>query len=120
MSAYVHVDLARGPLVSDGQVTLAGLFIAQAVVAALVAVWVLVRGDGPAWAAVGLVGVVSFAALILSVYVEVPAFGPFPTLYEPIWYADKVVAAVAAAGAAVVALAVLMTRGRIGVGRQRR
>lgn len=50
VSGWLHYDLASGPLVSDGQVTLAGLFIAQAVVAGLVALWVLVRSDRLSWA----------------------------------------------------------------------
>lgn len=104
VSGWLHYDLATGPLVSDGQVTLAGLFIAQAVVAGLVALWVLVRGDRLCWVAVLLVGVASLVALVLSVYVKIPSIGPFPALYEPLWYAEKVVAAVSAGAAAIVAL----------------
>ena len=108
VSAYVHVDIARGlPLFADGQITLMGLFIGQAVVAALVALWVLVRGDRLAWLAVAAVGLGSFAALVLSVYVQIPSIGPFPIIYEPLWYTDKVVAAVAAAAAALVAAVAL-------------
>ena len=111
VSAYLHVDLAQGPLVSAGQITLAGLFIAQAVVATIVALAVLVRPGRLTWAAVAVVGLASFAALVLSVYVQIPAVGPFPTLYEPIWYGEKVAAAGAAALAALVAL-VALARGR--------
>jgi len=108
VSAYLHVDIARGlPLFGDGQVTLMGLFMAQAVVAALVAVWVLVRGDRLAWLAAGVVGLGSLAALVLSVYVRIPSIGPLPVIYEPFWYTDKYVAAAAAAVAAVVAAVAL-------------
>ena len=112
VSAYLHVHLATGPKITDGEITLAGLFLAQAVVATLVAVWVLVLGDRLAWLAAAVVGVASLGALVLSVYVEIPSIGPFPTLYEPVWYADKVVAAVSAAVAAVVALLALALRSR--------
>ena len=113
VSAYLHFDLAEGPLTGDGKITLAGMFIGQAVVAALVAIWVLVRGDRIALLAGLLVGGASFLALILSVYVEIPSIGPFPTLYEPLWYTEKVIAAVAAGLATVVAaLAVLRLRPR--------
>ena len=44
-------------------------------------------------------------ALVLSTYVRLPSVGPFPVLYEPVWYADKVVAAVAAGVALLAALA---------------
>lgn len=107
VSGWLHYDLAAGPLVSDGQVTLAGLFIVQAVVAGLVALWVLVRGDRWSWVAVLVVGLASLVALVLSVYVRIPSIGPFPVLYEPLWYAEKVVAAVSAGAAAVVALVAL-------------
>ncbi len=107
VSSYLHVVLAQGPPVAGGQVTLAGLFLAQAAVAALVAVWVLVRPGRPAWLAVAVVGVASLLALVLSVYVKIPAVGPFPALYEPAWYADKVLAAVTAALAAASALVAL-------------
>lgn len=102
VSAYQHVVLAEGPAVSAGQITVAGLFLAQAAVATAVAAWVLLAGRRPAWLAVTLVGAGSLVALVLSVYVQIPAFGPFPVLYEPYWYPQKVAAAVPAAVAAVV------------------
>lgn len=111
VSAYLHVVLAQGPLTSGPTITVAGLFLAQAVVAGLVAVWVLVRGSRTAWAAALVVALASLAALVLSVYVQVPAIGPFPALYEPAWYPEKVVAAVSVALAAAVALLAL-ARGR--------
>jgi len=110
LSAYLHLDLARGPLAGGGQITLAGLFTAQAVVAVVVAVAVLLRPRRPAWVAVAVVGLASLAALVLSVYVQIPAVGPFPTLYEPVWYPEKAAAAVAAALASVAALVALAGR----------
>ena len=109
ISAVVHLRLAleRPPLLADGGITLSGLFLAQAVAAAVVVVWVLLRGDRPAWAAFGLVAVGSLVALLASVYVEVPAIGPLPPIYEPVWYADKVISVVTAAVATVVAAVAL-------------
>ena len=112
VSAYLHWDLARSPYVADGQITLAGLFVAQAVVAALVAVWVAVRAETLAVLAALAVAAGSLTALVLSVYVRLPSFGPFPVLYEPLWYGDKVAAAVAAAVATLTALAALALRRR--------
>ncbi len=108
VSAYIHVDLAAGPLVADGQITLAGLFVGQAVAASLCALWVLARGSRPAWLAGGLVALASVAALVLTVYVFVPSIGPLPAVYEPFWYPAKAVAAGAAAVAALAALAALL------------
>lgn len=110
-SGYLHLRIAleRPPLFADGQVSLSGLFLAQAVAAAVVVVWVLVRGDLVSWLAFGAVAVGSLAALVLSVYVRIPAVGPFPELFEPLWYADKYLAAAAAAVASVVALVAVLS-----------
>lgn len=109
-SGYLHLRIAleRPPLFADGLVSLSGLFVAQAVAAAVVVIWVLVRGDLLSWLAFGAVALGSLAALVLSVYVRIPAVGPFPQLYEPIWYADKYLAAAAAAVASVVALVAVL------------
>ena len=107
-SAYQHVTLLPGPRFSDGAVTLAGLFLLQAVAAALVAGWVLARPSRPAWTAAAVVGLGSLAALLLSTYVRIPAVGPFPPLYEPLWYGEKVLAAVTAGLAAAGGLAGLL------------
>lgn len=105
-SGYLHLRIAleRLPLYADGQVTLSGLFVAQAVAAAVVVLWVLARGDLLSWLAFGAVALGSLVALVLSVYVQIPAVGPFPVIYEPFWYADKNLSAAAAAVASVVAL----------------
>lgn len=107
VSAAVHVDLAEGPWAADGQVTLAGLFVADALAAVVVGLWVLLRGSRLAWLAVALVAVPSAAALVVTTYVQVPSVGPLPAVYEPFWYAEKVVAAVAAALAALCAAVAL-------------
>ena len=108
VSAYIHVGLGSGPLVADGQLTLAGLFTGQAVAAALAAVFVVVRGSRLAWLATAVVGLASLAALVVTVYVMVPSIGPFPVVYSPIWYPEKVVAAVAAGLAGATALVALV------------
>lgn len=100
VSAYVHLDLARGPWSAGGEITLAGLFVADAVAAVAAGAWVLVRPSRAAWAVALLVGLASLLALLLSTYVRLPGPGPLPVLYEPVWYAEKAVAAVAAGLAA--------------------
>ncbi len=104
VSAYVHVDLSSSPYFAGGQITLGALFLAQAVVAAVVALSVVVRPSRSAFAAAAVVAAASLLALVLSTYVRLPSIGPFPVLYEPFWYAEKVVAAVAA-GVALLAAA---------------
>lgn len=104
-SAYLHVALASGPWTSGGQLTMATLFVAQAVVAALAALWVLALPSRPAWLAAAVVGLGSLAAVVVASYVQVPAIGPLPSMYDPGWYSDKVWAAVTAGAAGIGALA---------------
>lgn len=113
-SAYLHAAIAidRPPLFADGQVTLSGLFVAQAVAATLVSLWVLVQGSRLAWLAFGAVALSSLGALVMSVVVRIPSIGPFPVLYEPVWYTEKYLAAAAAAVASLVALVALLTARR--------
>ncbi|WP_298459865.1 hypothetical protein [uncultured Cellulomonas sp.] len=108
-SGYLHLRIAldRPPLFGDGEVTLSGLFVAQAVAAAVVVVWVLVRGDVLAWLAFAAVAAGSLVALLLSVVVRIPSIGPLPVIYEPLWYTDKYLAAISAGLAVVVALVAL-------------
>ena len=112
VSAYVHLDLSSSPWYAGGQLTLGALFLGQAVVAAVVALWVAVRPSRAAYVAAAVVAAASCAALVLSTYVRLPSVGPFPVLYEPVWYADKVVAAVAAGVALLAAAAGLARRVR--------
>ena len=112
VSAGVHAQLSSSPYSAAGQLTLGALFLTQAVVAAVVALWVLARPTRAAYAAALVVAAASFLALVVSTYVRLPSVGPFPVLYEPFWYADKVVAAVAAAVAGLAAAAGLARRVR--------
>jgi hypothetical protein len=36
----------------------------------------------------------SFAAVVISTMHQIPAIGPLPSLYEPVWYTEKTVSAV--------------------------
>lgn len=107
-SGLLHLDLASDFDFVGDDIRAGTLFRVQGVVAIAVALWLLVRRRDRLPAAAALaVAAGSFAALVLSTYVRVPALGPLPELYEPIWYARKVASAVAAAVAAVAAAAVL-------------
>ena len=108
VSAYVHVDLAQGYGLIGEQVTVGDLFLTQAAVAGLAAVAVLVRPTRLTWAFAALVAGGSLVALVLTVYVAVPAIGPFPRIYEPAWFAEKITSAAAAALAAAAATAGLL------------
>ena len=81
--------------------------------------FVLLTGSRRAFAAAAVVALSSRAPVILYRYVQVPAIGPLPSMYEPVWYTAKVITAVAeaAAGALAVAGYVLLHKGKSGSGR---
>jgi hypothetical protein len=108
VTGAVHLDLASSYDGLGDTVTVGALFRAQGAVALLVAGWLVVRRRDrlPLLAAL-LVGAASTAAVVLSVYVRVPALGPLPELYEPVWYAEKNASALASALAALGAAALL-------------
>ena len=112
VSALVHLDLAERPWFAGGEVTLSGLWLADAVAALLVGGWVLFRPSRAAWAVAVLVATGSLLALLLATYVQVPGPGPLPTVYDPLWFTEKVVAAGAAAVAAAGAAVALATTAR--------
>ena len=110
VNAFIHFTLAGpfdanpGTIVSQG-----GLFRVQAVVDILAAVLVVVRPRR--WTALiaGVVALGGLALILLTVNVplDLTAIG-LPYLYEPSWYQDKVVSAVAQGLAAVAALIVAL------------
>jgi hypothetical protein len=113
-SAYLHARIASDstPLAADGEIRLSGLFVAQAVAAVIVSLWVLVQGSRLAWLAFAVVAIGSFAAVVLTTYVTLPGIGPLPEIHDPVWYQDKVLAAVSAGVASLVAIVALVTARR--------
>lgn len=121
VDAWVHARLAPGYDANRqaGGLSQGDLFLAEAVVAAAAALLVLVvvrrraRAAGLVVAALAfLVSASALGALLLSVYHEVGAIGPLPDMYEPFWFPDKTLAAVAegVAVAASLALVILLWR----------
>ena len=104
VSAVIHLRLADDyNLAFPGGLGGGTIFRLEAVaaLAALVLVlwWGGVRGHLPAL--VVLAG--AFAAVVLYRFVPVPAIGPVPSMYEPVWYAEKTISAVVAGAGAVLA-----------------
>ncbi|MCO4265256.1 hypothetical protein NG697_20485 [Pseudarthrobacter sp. MDT3-26] len=106
VSAVIHVQLAPGyQQAAPGGIGQGTLFLVQAGAAVLAAMFVMVKGSRTAFAAAAVVALSSLAAVILYRYVQVPAIGPLPSMYEPVWYAAKVLSAVAEAVAGALAVA---------------
>ncbi|WP_423183782.1 hypothetical protein [Arthrobacter sp. NyZ413] len=113
VDAAVHWQLAPGyQLAAPGGIGQGNLFHLEAVVAVLVALYVLVRGSRPAFAAALLVAGSAFVAVVLYRYVDIPAIGPIPSMYEPVWFFGKSVSAVAEGLGALLAAVALVTHRR--------
>lgn len=119
-SAY---DPAQGGLLTEGN-----LFRAEAGVAALVALLLVLRPRRAVWLAALATAVTALGAVLLYRYVNVGSIGPIPNLYEPTWQVPgKLLSAYAEAFAALLSafVAVMLSRSAkgsrctaIGAGRQ--
>ncbi|WP_227878372.1 hypothetical protein [Arthrobacter dokdonensis] len=108
MDAVVHARLAPGYQgAAPGGIGEGNLFLIEAAAAAAVGLYVLIRGSRPAWVLAVLVAGGGLAVLLLYRYLQIPAFGPFPAMYEPVWFFDKTLTALAQAAVVLVAMAAL-------------
>lgn len=118
VDAYVHLHLARDyALVRTRFVSQATLFRAEGVAAIVAAVLVVVWRSWIAAAFAFLVAAGGTAAVVLLSVVDPGRIGPFPDMYEPVWFAEKTWSLYGEAAAAVAALALLARyaaiRGRV-------
>lgn len=113
IDAVVHLQLASFYQISaQGGIGQGNLFRIEAAAAIVVGLYVLIRGSRPAYAAAFIVAAGGLAAVLLYRYINIPAFGPFPAMYEPVWFFQKSLSA-AAQGAGAVLAAVGLFRRRI-------
>jgi hypothetical protein len=105
VDAYVHADLAGAYDGISATVSQGTLFRAEAGAASLAALLVVVSGRRAAFALAARVAASALGALLLYRYVDVGQLGPLPNMYEPAWFTEKTVSALAEAVAAVTALA---------------
>ncbi|MET4923990.1 hypothetical protein P3L51_16735 [Streptomyces sp. PSRA5] len=112
VDAYMHAHLADRYDVISADISQGDLFRIEAGFAALAALLVLVWRRVPADFFAWSVAAGGLALLLIYRYVNVGAWGPFPNMYEPIWYDDKVVTVVAQAVAIVATVYLLIFRPR--------
>ncbi len=106
VDAVVHLRLAGGyQLAAPGGIGMGNLFRIEAVAALVIALAVLVVGSRLTYAAAFVVALSAVVAVVLYRYVDIPAFGPLPAMYEPVWFLEKSVSAVAEGLAAITAAA---------------
>ena len=108
--AYAHLDLAAGFDANTGAVSQGLLFRVEAVAASVAALMVLVFRRRIVAAFAVLVAGSALVAILSYRYVDVGIVGPLPNMYEPIWYPEKVLSAVAAGLATIAAGALLLRR----------
>ncbi|MEO6501624.1 MAG: hypothetical protein ABIQ09_06900 [Jatrophihabitantaceae bacterium] len=105
VEAVIHLRLAADyQLAAPAGIGQGNLFRIEAAAAVLAALWVLVSGSWKAYAAALAIAAGGLGAVLLYRYYQVPAFGPIPSMYEPLWYFKKTATAVAEATATVTAL----------------
>ena len=110
VDAYVHLHLASA-FKNNKTSTLseADLFRAEAIVAIIAAVALLLRPRRYTAAFAFLVAAGGTAAVLIYRYVNVGAFGPIPNMYDPFWApTEKTMSLVAEAAAALAALTLVL------------
>jgi hypothetical protein len=112
VDAYVHWDLSPGfdgiqgtasPHISQGE-----LFRLETALALIAMLLVLLTRHRLGAVVAFLIAAGGLGAVLLYAYVDVGGFGPLPNMYDPIWYPEKTISAIAEAAAAVGALALLI------------
>jgi hypothetical protein len=113
IDAYVHLNLASTYAEGGGVVNEGLLFRAEAATALLAAIAVSVTSRRLCYLAGFAVAVSALAVMLVSRYADLGAIGPFPDLYDPVWFPEKLLAAFAEGAASLAALsAVLFCRRR--------
>jgi len=113
IDAGIHIHLAPGYQAGNpAGIGQGNLFLLESAAAVLAGLYVLLRGSRAAYAVAFVVAMSAFVAVVLYRYVDIPAFGPFPAMYEPVWFFEKSVSAVAEGAGAVLAAVGFVRAGR--------
>jgi len=105
IDAYMHLKVASDYDVITGTISGGDLFRAEAAAAIAIALLVLIRPGRIAYLLAFLVAASALGAVMLYTNVDVGTLGPLPDLYEPVWFTEKTVSAIAEAVAAAAAAA---------------
>jgi hypothetical protein len=108
VDAYVHFDLAANyDAIKTSTLSQGDLFRVEAVAAVLAALVLLIRPRRYTALFAFLVAAGGLAAVLVYRYYNIKGFGPFPAMYEPVWYTEKTQSAYAEAAAALAGAALL-------------
>lgn len=109
IDAYVHFNLASDyDVVKSSVLSQGDLFRIEGAASAVAAAAILLRPRRYTAAFAFVVAAAGTAAVLVYRYIDVGAFGPFPDMYENIWYPKKTLSAWAEGIAALAALALLV------------
>ena len=108
IDAYVHFNLASNyELIQTRTLSQADLFRIEGAVAIAAALLLLLRPRRYTAAIAAIVAGSALLVLLLYRYNDIGQLGPIPSMYEPIWYTKKTVAAYAEGAALIAAVALL-------------
>jgi hypothetical protein len=105
IDAYVHLDLAPVYSEAAAPVSEGVLFRAEAVLALLTALALILSARRLSFLAGFAVSASALTVMLVSRYADLGPLGPFPDLYDPSWFAEKLWAAFGEAAAGVASLA---------------
>jgi hypothetical protein len=105
--AYAHLDLAGKFDANIAMISQGMLFRVEAALAVLAALMVIIIRRWVAVIFAMLVAGSALGAVLLYRYFDLGVLGPIPDMYEPAWYPEKTLSAIAEA-AAVLAAGVLL------------
>lgn len=118
IDAYVHLNLASTYAEAQAPINEGILFRAEAVLALLTAIALITSRRRLPFVLGFAVSASALALMLLSRYADLGPIGPFPDLYDPVWFPEKLWAAGGEAAAAVASAAgILLLSIRAGQGR---
>lgn len=105
VSAIIHFQLSAG-FQQAAPTGIGGgtLFRIQGAASILAGLYVLIRGTKRSYVVAALIALASLAAVLAYRYIQIPAIGPIPSMYEPIWYTKKTITALAEGLALILAI----------------
>ena len=95
VDAYVHFNLAAQYDTTGGGITQGLLFRLEAVAAIVAALLVIVSVRRVFYVLPFLIAASALGAVLLYRYVDVGTIGPLPDMYDPAWYPEKLLSAIA-------------------------
>lgn len=105
IDAYVHLDLASTYAEAQAPINEGVLFRAEAVLALLTALALITSRRRMPFVLGFAVAASALTLMLVSRYADLGPIGPFPDLYDPVWFPEKLWAAGGEAAAAIASAA---------------